>query len=356
MNNKPASVINQAEHSSDLKYLEINNALDDAAYTLAISLNDVGIRKMIKEEVGKKFDGDYDVLLKNIADINTSNGNDFISTIANSYVNEQVKKSLKKETTVEAIKNQLNKSMSLIPTFQIAMPVRFDDWNAETYIPLVGYIEYNSINEDPLYINAYDADGNLHQLDALTKPEFPVIILGINERTDEDGNVTYKEPEETIDITPSFKSETTSDRVVLKRMNVLNLEEAWSRGAAEVYMGVLRSTGSTSRTTLYENNVSVDRDDEGVWKNRNWEMFQWSFSNEYVIIYWYEYDGWTISPPAPELIIYDGFTYAYIPGGADDDVMGWNAVFLEDLANSSYNNPVIYNTTDGDVRYSIYTH
>jgi hypothetical protein len=71
------------------------------------------------------------------------------------------------------------------------------------------------------------------------------------------------------------------------------------------------------------------------------------------MFYWFEDDG--------DIYVenhsfwYDGHLYEYVVG-EDDDEMGWNAVYLEDLTSSSDNNPVIYNTTDGDVRYSIYTH
>ena len=76
------------------------------------------------------------------------------------------------------------------------------------------------------YIKAYDADGNLYLLNAIAEPEWSVIILGINERTDENGNVSYKDLEEAISMNASLKTETTTYREVLKRINVLNLEES----------------------------------------------------------------------------------------------------------------------------------
>ena len=53
----------------------------------------------------------------------------------------------------------------------------------------------------------------------------------------------------------------------------------------------MNDSDTRSISALFSNEISVDRDDDGVWKNRDWEMFQWSFNDEYVIFYWYEEDA-----------------------------------------------------------------
>jgi len=53
-------------------------------------------------------------------------------------------------------------------------------------------IGYNEKTTDK--IKAYDTEGNIHWLNAKEQPDFPVIVIGLNERTIEtaNGNVVLK--------------------------------------------------------------------------------------------------------------------------------------------------------------------
>ncbi|MCF7828432.1 MAG: DUF3103 domain-containing protein [Candidatus Marinimicrobia bacterium] len=73
----------------------------------------------------------------------------------------------------------------------MAYPVGFEQWNGETPI----WVAYTPLTIDDTEwkdIIAFDAQGKRHVLDAKTPPDQPVLVVGINERTDENGNVIGK--------------------------------------------------------------------------------------------------------------------------------------------------------------------
>ena len=74
-----------------------------------------------------------------------------------------------------------------IPRFQVAVPANFDTWNPADYTPLVAYTPEGVDDTTLETITAYDATGKVYQLDAQVPPKQPVIVLGVNERTDDTG-------------------------------------------------------------------------------------------------------------------------------------------------------------------------
>jgi len=68
-----------------------------------------------------------------------------------------------------------------VPLLQISLPVNFEKWDGESTI-LVAYtpLTIDDIEVEEIY--AYDSEGNEHVLDAKTPPDFPVMVVGINER------------------------------------------------------------------------------------------------------------------------------------------------------------------------------
>jgi len=65
-----------------------------------------------------------------------------------------------------------------------------ESWDGTTPIK-VAYIPQTIDDTEWEYIYAYDSKGNEYQLDAQVPPDFPVLVVGINERTDKDGKITY---------------------------------------------------------------------------------------------------------------------------------------------------------------------
>lgn len=60
----------------------VNGALEKLAVALARALTERDVRIKLKEEVGKKFDGDYNVLFKHLADHRFANGLTFRQKLA----------------------------------------------------------------------------------------------------------------------------------------------------------------------------------------------------------------------------------------------------------------------------------
>lgn len=64
-----------------------------------------------------------------------------------------------------------------------------DEWDPETYTPLVAVVPVGVEDTELEEVVAFDVSGQRHWIDADTYPEFPVIVVALNERTDEAGNL-----------------------------------------------------------------------------------------------------------------------------------------------------------------------
>ena len=146
------------------------------AKALANVLTVPGVGTHLRNEIGKKFDGDYDVLWE------TVQGSDFPGSGRLSGLVAGQLQALNSIVSMEEIEE--------VPLLQIALPVGFSDWDGETPI-LVAYIPLTINDVDLTEIYAYDSAGEEHILDGQVPPEFPVMVIGINERTNPQGEVLF---------------------------------------------------------------------------------------------------------------------------------------------------------------------
>ncbi|MGC9092484.1 MAG: DUF3103 family protein [Bacteroidota bacterium] len=144
-------------------------------------------REVIKAEIAKRFDGDYDALFKNIYHKKLSDGVSFVEHIAMAYAS--LHRHLGEKVGAAAALQAIADAAGRVPKFQIAVPVHFEHWDARSYVPLVTYVPAGVDEKDLVKLKAYDFDGRVYWLDAKKAPDAPVVVLGINERTDESGNV-----------------------------------------------------------------------------------------------------------------------------------------------------------------------
>jgi hypothetical protein len=151
-------------------YDEINNNLEKVAFSLAEQMNDPEIRKIIKEEALKQFDGDYDILYKNFKNIKTRDG---------LLVGNKLAKKNKE------IHNQAAK----IPKFQISVPINCEGWDTDKHIPLVVIVPQGKSSDEIAQLKTIDYKGNVNWIDAKEAPKEPVIVLSDSERTDEEGEL-----------------------------------------------------------------------------------------------------------------------------------------------------------------------
>lgn len=174
---------------------ELNNALEETAKSLAISVKDVNVRRLIKTEVSKKFDGDYDVLFKTIAEQTVPNTTEkFRGKLAAAHL-ERISRSDKATAQAMSVSDAvvaLDKLEAKVPNFQIIVPYYIvNKWDAETFIPWVVCMPNGLDKSTTQRAKAYDGNGEVHWIERAEylKNPFPVIVLGINERTDENGNL-----------------------------------------------------------------------------------------------------------------------------------------------------------------------
>lgn len=142
-------------------------------------------RQLIKTEALKQFDGDYDVLLSQIVDVKipvvsgvtTRASSDFtVKELLDHFVSDELK------TTRSANGSVLDEIQALYPDMQISVPIHIEEWDQENYIPIVCVIPSDFEDLKTPFVNGYDADGNLVEVDAINPPAQPVIVVGPSER------------------------------------------------------------------------------------------------------------------------------------------------------------------------------
>lgn len=144
-------------------------------------------RKLVISEVKKQFDGDYDVLLKDIVGksvyVKTKSGESFdmsVKDLLNSYMEEPVTKS--QEDFLDELQRKY-------PGTQISVPVKADKWEPD-YIPVVCFIDSNYDDTKTEYVTGYDSEGNTVLVDAINEPDLPVVVVSQNERMDYNCNIS----------------------------------------------------------------------------------------------------------------------------------------------------------------------
>ena len=138
------------------------------AKALAASLSESAIREAIMAEVGKKFDGDFNVLWSRIKGLSI-NGGDFATRIRSKF-------------------GPAAQSLGIVELFnefrrlQIAIPKNFEKWDGASPI-LVAFVPFtkDDLNTDFLY--AYDSKLKEFKLDGKKAPDYPVVVISRNERT-----------------------------------------------------------------------------------------------------------------------------------------------------------------------------
>ncbi len=228
------------ESSLKLQYLNGSEEFEEFAKVLAKSLKDKEFRKLIKDEANKKFDGDYDILVSKIETslISGVNFKDFLKGKIND--NNYYEKA--------RANNKLN----------ISIPVLIEKWNFLNQIPLVA-VAINA-EEDTKYVKAFDSNGKVYLLDNIQEPNFPVIVIGENERMDilditknSGSNISSKNGriKGTMCVSP-FRINGKFERwkgMYLTESGLSNIE-VWTKGAPEILVDIYAPTSSNWNSIL----------------------------------------------------------------------------------------------------------
>jgi len=149
-------------------------------------------RQLLKYEALKMFDGDYDILVSSISNMEISrNHSDLKKSDEKIKVKDLLGPKIAERSSFKTGGNILDELNEAFPLLQIAIPVHAENWVPEAYTPTVTFLpeEYKDATTEVL--TGYDKDGNIEYLDVRTEPEVPVIVISQNERV----GVTIQAPD-----------------------------------------------------------------------------------------------------------------------------------------------------------------
>ncbi|QDH78265.1 hypothetical protein FKX85_04115 [Echinicola soli] len=158
---------------------QVQNVFDelDSRYVFASALSsilsDADIRKFIKAKVMEQFDGDYNFLYIQAKD----------EAIGGSALSGRTLKQALSETSAE--KKPIFEHFEFDPLLQIAIrgiPGAAENWDPDTYQPLVLYIPEKTDPDKAPFLPAITPSGELIEFNHKEASEMPVILIDINER------------------------------------------------------------------------------------------------------------------------------------------------------------------------------
>ncbi|GAB4183216.1 MAG: hypothetical protein OHK0057_37290 [Thermoflexibacter sp.] len=228
VNEKASQSTSSPFNDERFNYDEINRNLEEFALALAKEMANPEIRKLIKTEAMKQFDGDYDILYKNFKNLKMQNG-------------------LSIEEHLQQKNRNVRTQASKIPKFQISVPVNCEGWDTDNYIPLVIIAPQAQgiIERDIKQLKAFDHKGNVYFIDGQKVPDKPVIVLGRSERTDLEGNVHEGYLNTSKDnYLPNGRPSSSMEYLGRLYMSDVLRWEEWIQGALD-----LRLTISATQTT-----------------------------------------------------------------------------------------------------------
>jgi len=237
------------------------------AKTIAKAVSNEKVSRLLKEEISKKIGGDYDALWENIKNISISYSMSF--------------RDLLEDILYEEINSFLYmEEIEKVPLLQISLPYGFDNWDGESSIKIsYTVLSKNDIDVEKLF--AYDSEGNEYILDAKTPPNFPILVVGKNER------INYLQ-ETSLEKTTAIERESEE---ILYRIKIYDDKEPWWKGDPEVYI-VAAGTKSSYNMKNKVNLPGVNEEDH--WYYPDVILFDWNKS------YWGDNTGYGVFEYDPD--------------------------------------------------------
>ena len=293
--------------------------MEAIAKALAASMGEESVRTLIKTEALKKFDGDYDILYQKIGNQNV--GGKTLSTL----LNENSQKGNEKSRTLP-----ISQFAVQMPLLNIGVPVNAEKWNTSNFEPLV-VISPSSVVKDETkltLVKAYDKAGKVHWLDAKKAPDFPVVVVGLNERVEilANGIASIKkgliftnngEDKKQVELyedpdgggggggggtctAPYFSG------IVLKGYNSGNISaiESWFNGGPEIRMTCAYANQNGNSVNIFGETQGNLHNPDRSWVNNTWwdlndYLFNWqsSYGDLVTFVLWEEDAGTLINIP-----------------------------------------------------------
>jgi len=292
-----------------LAYVAIAKALNDV-------INDVEVRTFIKAESMKQFDGDYNFLIHDALEHRFEDGSTFADKLSTGF------------DTKEGFVSYIEANRTL----QIAVPIHCETWNSEDYVPAITFIDDSYDEQTTEYILAYNQEGTPTALDAQSEPDVPVVVISLNERTDENGQVvndTQQDENTALDLRVRYNG--GNERITHIQIPSLRGVEGWLRGGPEIRLTV-RDAANSFDTDLFEGSWNRSRGDATDGFNTNVSVAAWNTSTygNALTYAWYERDGgsqrtWTVT------VSYQGASIDIeFPVGKRDDRMGSRLILFSE--------------------------
>lgn len=194
------------------KPTEFNLNLNDLAFAVSKAVNDhEDLRKIIKQEALFMFDGDYDILMKNLKNKTVINS----KTKKISSIKDLLISYYPPEKQYKGASDIIDELTELYPDLQITVPVNAENWD-DNFVPKVSFLS-EEYDEQTQYIPGYK-NGEILPIDAINVPDEPVIVISLNERIIP-GDVTFTPP--CVDIILS--GSTTESGIRLNWVNTTNV-------------------------------------------------------------------------------------------------------------------------------------
>ncbi|WP_353140632.1 DUF3103 family protein [Pseudopedobacter sp.] len=271
--------------------------MEKFAISLARSLSNGNFRDFIKSEANKQFDGDYDILVLNQL-TTTIGGKELQNILVGSDLMSEGELS-----ELTKIKKDLN----------ISIPLNIDKWETQNQAPVVTYIPTYYKENKTEAVLGFDYTGKKYSVDAINEPEVPVIVIGRNERVDENNNVRKAFLEPSNNDSNIYKIKNSISAKILactgpyringywERLHQINMKvsafESWLAGKAEVRLACFAPNLTTptafANLLFTPSDINIYRDQSEEWIDRPMPLFFWDNTvvSQSIMYFFYESDG-----------------------------------------------------------------
>ena len=242
---------------------------EEFAKMLALSLKDPEMRKFLKSEANKQFDGDFDILVKNVVSVN----------VGNARFDEKVKNSSSKGY---AAGNQAFSKALSNPLLNIAVPMLIETWNDTKQLPLVA-VAVGANEKETKQLKAFDSNGKTYLIDAKIEPNVPVIVVANNERVNLPGFKAGLHPGSQKNArVNAVRNSGGMDRITYIKCPNLSDIESWYFGGPELqFDGVVYNNSFSAAFKSYTKMVSPSRNSAKDGFNLSQNLFEWYFDDNH---------------------------------------------------------------------------
>ncbi len=292
-------ILSSNADNADFKY---NEFAKEFALEIVSEINRVSKKssdsqflKFIVEKCNLRFDGDPNFLIKD-------------------YLYEKIGDKTFIEYFESITQKRLLTAVKFEPKMQIGLHLIEKVDLSNLNIGGVVYLPNDIDIENEPYVNAINGKGLSIQLSSAKAPEIPYIVIGFNERVDENGNLRTKEFLPEIFSNPEFQptfnpdysnkvlncnnqyvdtsTDLEADEIIkVKEYKLLNMKEHWSQFGPEVRMRFLTQSGTKIVTP--QHNPSRNRAKNQKWMEVNKTTFTYqptAHGEQYYVAVWFEED------------------------------------------------------------------